>query len=126
MVLGFIMSASGSVDFTKVRLLIAQLRVRFFYVSSEGVLSPERKWTLKRWLHQIMIVYNYNASDYMAINLENYTNNKIKTHVIHTNKPDIQNNGFGLQQIKTITIKYQWKIDIESCAETKKSICYYL
>jgi sensor histidine kinase regulating citrate/malate metabolism len=62
----------------------------------------------------------YNTSEYLAINLENSTNNKIDTKIMNTNKPDIQNHGFGLQQIKAITTKYQGSTDIEFDAETKK------
>jgi two-component system sensor histidine kinase AgrC len=62
----------------------------------------------------------YNSSEYLSIKIENYTSNEINTSLMQTTKPDKNNHGFGLQQIRTIAQKYQGRTDIEFDAETKK------
>lgn len=70
--------------------------------------------------NEVISLNIYNTSEYLTINLENSTNNIIDTKIMNTNKPDIQNHGFGLQQIRAITTKYQGSTDIEFDAKTKK------
>jgi len=68
---------------------------------------------------KVINIYIHQELEYLSIQIDNPTNNRLDVNQLTTSKKDKQNHGFGLQQIKTITRKYEGSTDFDFDEKSK-------